>query len=102
MTEQLYTEGKIITNMWGYEQTNIDFYKIIKRKGDFATLQPIKQTITNQGDMRGEVMPLDEPDGKTIRRKVHCRDGKESGIAIERYGWASLWDGEPEHFTSYG
>jgi hypothetical protein len=53
--------------------------------------------------MRGEVIPSDEPDTSEpiIRRKVHVRDGKESGIAIKSYGWASLWDGQPEHFTSY-
>ena len=103
MIEQTYIEGKIITNMWGYEQTNIDFYKIIKRKGDYATLQPLKSKILRDVDMRGECIP-DAPDAtlKIIRRKVHCRDGKESGIAIEKYGWASLWDGQPEHFTSYG
>ena len=52
---------------------------------------------------RGEVIPSDELDTNEpiIRRKVHTRDGKESGIAIKSYGWASLWDGQPEHFTSY-
>jgi hypothetical protein len=103
MIEQTYIEGKIVTYMWGYEQTNIDFFKIIKRKGDFATLQPLKSKILRDEDMRGEVIPSDEidTDEPIIRRKVHVRDGKESGIAVKSYGWASLWEGQPEHFTSY-
>jgi hypothetical protein len=104
MIEQIYTEGKIITNMWGYEQTNIDFYKITKRVGDFVTLQPLKakQVAYDGKAMTGSCLPGEtDGKGKIIRRKVHTRDGKESGLAIERYGWASLWDGMPEHFTSY-
>ncbi|KKM99528.1 hypothetical protein LCGC14_1146920 [marine sediment metagenome] len=105
MPEQIYTEGKIISNSWGYEQTNIDFYKIIKRKGEFVTLQPLKSIEKSNGalTMTGTCIPGEpDPKGKTIRRKVHYRDGRESGLAIQSHGWASLWGGEPEHFSSYG
>lgn len=102
--EQTYTEGKIIVNTWGYEQTNKDFYRITKRAGDYVTLQPLQAIEKSDGPltMTGTSLPGDpDPKGKTIRRKVHTRDNKESGIAIERYGWASLWEGRPEHTTSY-
>lgn len=106
MIEQIYTPDKIITHMWGYEQTNIDFFKIIKRSGDFVTLQPLKSIETSSGalTMTGTAMPGEvDTSGKIIRRKIHTRDGKESGLSIEKsYGWAQLWDGMPEHFTSYG
>ena len=104
MKEQTYTAGEIIYNSWGYDQTNIDFYKIIKRKGDFATLQPLEAIEESDGGltMTGTTIPGNPiPNGKTIRRKVHTRDGQESGIAIQSYGWASLWDGQPKHYSSY-
>jgi len=103
--EQEYTEGKIISHSWGYEQTNIDFFKIIKRSGSFVTLQPLESIEKSDGPltMTGSCTPGEPmPGGKIIRRKVHTRDGKESGVAIKSYGWASLWDGQPEHFSSYG
>lgn len=104
MIEQIYTEGKIVTHTWGYEQTNIDFLKIIKRKNDFVTLQPLESIEQyDSQNMRGTCTPgQPKTNEKPFRRKVHTRDDKESGIAIESYGWASLWDGMPEHFTSYG
>jgi len=105
IVEQIYTAGKIISNHWGYDQTNIDFYKITKRKGNFVTLEPLKSIEKSDGalTMTGTTIPgAPKPAGKIIRRKVHTRDGKESGIAVESYGWASLWDGQPEHYSSYG
>ncbi len=100
-----YEKGAIISFSWGYEQTNIDFFRIIDRKGDWCTLQKLNAARTENSttSMVGTIVPLDETaDEKPIRRKIHRRDGQEIGFAIKRYGWASLWDGEPEHYSSYG
>jgi hypothetical protein len=100
-----YEVGDIVTFMWGYEQTNIDFFKIIKRLNDFVTLQPLKPTWNyDDKSMTGTTMPTDEPDlsEKVIRRKVRVSNGKEIGIAIKSYGWAQHWDGQPQHYSSYG
>lgn len=104
-SEQIYTEGKIVEYSWGYEQTNIDYYLIVKRSKHFAWLQPIgEKNRINTGDMNGTCEPdatnkLNEP---IIRRKVKTRDGQEIGFSINDYGWASLWDGEPSQWSSYG
>jgi hypothetical protein len=100
----VYATGDIVSYSWGYEQTNIDFYKVIARKGDFCTLRKLKANCTHDAQtMTGTTTPKEEfADEKTIRRKVHRRDGKESGFAIQSYGWASLWDGQPEHYSTYG
>ncbi len=104
--EQIYVPGVIITFSWGYEQTNIDFFKIIERKGDFVTLVPMTSVqVPRPMDpwATGHVIPGVVKDGeKPFRRKVHKgRDGREIGIAIRSYGWASKWDGEPENYTAY-
>lgn len=104
MTEQIYTPGKIVVFSWGYDQTNIDYYLITQRKGDFATLQPIgEKTSYNEKHMIGESVPDEsKKTGKPFRRKVHTSRGEEIGIAIKSFGWASLWDGRPKRYSTYG
>ena len=100
----IYTKGQIVEYSWGYDQTNIDYFVITKRTPKMVTLQPIGSERTyNAHHMTGTCMPnlgmvLDKP---AIRRKVAVRDGEEVGIAINSYGWADLWDGEPGHYSAY-
>ena len=99
-----YTAGKIISDSWGYDQTNIDFYQIVKRSGSFVTLQAMSETREhNHMTMTGTTVPQAvKPNARQFRRKVHHnREGQEIGIAINSYGWAKLWDGQPEHFSTY-
>jgi hypothetical protein len=98
-----FTEGKIIVYSWGYEQTNQDFYKILKRQGDYVTIVEMDYKETYDArSMTGTKVPTEIKTGaKPFRRKVHSRDGKESGIAIESYGWGNLWDGDPAHYSTY-
>jgi hypothetical protein len=100
---QTYLPGCIIADHWGYEQTNVDFYLITARKGDMVTLQQIGSHDSYHNEsMTGTVMPnQDEIIGQTFKRKVHKYNGEESGIAIQSYGWARLWTGRPEHYSSY-
>ncbi len=99
-----YVAGKIISNSWGYDQTNIDFYMILKRSGNFVTIQRMSQVDDHDhARMTGSTVPKAiNPKAKSFRRKVHCnREGREIGLAVHSYGWASLWDGQPEHYSSY-
>ena len=104
MSKQLYTVGKIVENAWGYDQTNIDYYLIVKRTAKFVTLQPIgKKNIKETGFMSGKCEPdpskvLNKP---AIRRKVHTWEGEERGIAIYEYGWCDLWQGNPSNWSNY-
>lgn len=102
-----YEVGAILEYSWGYDQTNIDFFVIVKRtespKATWLTLLPIKygtntETAWLQGNCTpGEVVTTAKP----IRRKLHKWDGQEHGVAIRSYGWCSLWDGKPAHWTAY-
>lgn len=101
-----YTEGQILRHSWGYEQTNIDFFMIVKRKGDWLTLQKMTSKIVddNSPAMTGHCVPGEiRTDVKPFRRKIHSYNGEERGCGIHRsYGWASLWDGKPSWFSYYG
>lgn len=104
-----YELGAILEHSWGYDQTNIDFFVIVKRsdtpKGDtWLTLQEMTVgSKTETGFMQGRCTPGEvRDDAKPIRRKLHKWQGEERGVGIERsYGWASLWDGKPANWTAY-
>ena len=116
-----YQPGAIIYSSWGWEQTNIDFYRIEKRSGKFVTLIPITSDRTsNDGHMTGKCLPTDTPKNPetdhdvawknredtikcpTFRRmlKFTNKDGTPSGLFIS-HGWASIWKAKPMHWTGY-
>lgn len=67
-----YQPGAIVSDSWGYDQTNIDFYRIIKRKGDWLTLQPLEAVEVSSGPetMTGTVTPGPDKNAKTVRRRL--------------------------------
>lgn len=105
--KHVYVPGKIVEFAWGYDQTNIDYFVITKRTGQFVSLQAIAQKNTDldsPNGLTGHCVPLPDvflTDKKPFRRKVHVWQGKEQGVAIKSYGWASLWDGKPSAWTGY-
>ena len=40
-----FAPGDIVFNHWGYEQTNIDFYRVTKVTRSFLTLEAIASTV---------------------------------------------------------
>lgn len=95
MSEHI-TEGSILRSSWGYDQTNIDFYKVVSVKNGWAWIVPLGQTIVEYASMyMGEyVVPTDET-GKKFRRKVH-NYGSGDFVGINDYQSASVWSGKPQ------
>lgn len=125
-TNDGYQPGAILKSSWGYDQTNIDFFKIVKRTNDTVFLIPLqsRNVESNGPNMTGKSEP-GEPypvgeyvscigpwNGKPIRRKLarytesinnppsSGRAGKVYGCSI-KHGWCSLWDGQPSNWTAY-
>lgn len=108
-----YQEGCVLEASWGYEQTNVNFYVVVKRSNSFITIQEIQANKNPALDgcgtdaMRGVCIPMIEngqyiPVGKPMRRKLAMRDGKVIGCRFETgYGWISAWDGKPVSYSSY-
>lgn len=98
--------GAILTDSWGWEQTNIDFYCIVKRSGNWLTVLPMsKITSEEKGFMTNDEMPdkinfCADPQ----RKKLCIHYGKENGFSFRNYsggGWCRLWNGEKETSTHY-
>lgn len=95
--------GAILYSSWGYEQTNIDFYRVLSRKGDFVMIQPIgkiKSFAEFSGrtwDDRGTCIPDPSNTGEPFRKKIT----KSGSITLNSFSYARLWDGKPLEWSSY-
>lgn len=100
-------EGDIFYSSWGYDQTNIDFYKVIEKVGKGSVkIAPVENKIVHEqstqttdavvpylaGDLSGRAF--------TARIKYVCWDDyKTPRISIgHRDAW--LWDGVPKGQTN--
>lgn len=104
---EYYETGAILRDSWGYDQTNIDFYCIVKRAGLYATILPLKK---QSGEFNGQAMTREEEPGEIdftkdpIRKKIAGYEGKDIGFTLRNYtggGWCELWKGEKETSTHY-
>ena len=93
--------GSILKSSWGYDQTNIDFYRVISVNNNWATLEPIGQTVveTLAGYMGQTVAPSDVTIGKKFRRKVKHFLGEDM-VSVKTYAVASVWNGTPQLQTN--
>lgn len=101
-----YSVGAILSDSWGWEQTNIDFYCIVKISGEWVTVLPMtkisseESSYMSKSNMPGEI----DFTAKPIRKKLKSFKGVVSGFSFRDYaggGWCSLWNGKPETSTHY-
>lgn len=91
--------GTVLYSSWGYEQTNIDFYEVIRRVSSYRVeLRELQQDRTNTSDMTGSCTP---------RKGEYASDHTKTctinphGLRINSYAIARHWDGKPKHWTAY-
>ena len=104
-----FEPGTIFYVSWGYEQTNINFFRVTKidakPSGTWVTFEELQsRTHTyDDGTMTGFKVPGDVLAKVPLRRrKVRDWSGGPSFLVFRGYGSASLWDGKPLRFSSYG
>jgi hypothetical protein len=80
--------GDVLSSMWGYEQTNIDYYQVTKLCG--STMVEVRRIASKcEGMMTGESVPSPGAFiGEAKRYKVSPHSGKS--ISINSYSSASL------------
>jgi hypothetical protein len=98
----LFRKGDILESTWGYNQTNANFYQVVRTTKAMVVLQEIGKKTEDTGNMTGTAMPDPEKKiGKEIRRKVQGYEGREFVMIEGSYQSASKWDGKPVHTSSY-
>lgn len=95
--------GEILTDSWGYEQTNVEFYEILKvnAKGTKITIRELAHKTVEGSEyghgMACEVLPaigcyVGEPEEKRVN---------SDNIKICESIRLSLWDGRPKYKSWY-
>lgn len=98
--------GTILYSMWGYEQTNVEFYVVIRSNAttvyynelksefkratgpDSATKVPVKPTAK---DML--------PNSKTFKKRINDRGAKDPSVTHNSVVTLDIWDGEEVHYS---
>lgn len=91
--------GSILYSSWGYDQTNIDFYKILSRKGKTVTMQPIGSKIVDYNDhyYSGRKVADDTVvKGEAMTKRIN----KFGSITLNSFSFCGLWDGKPVSFSN--
>ena len=96
--EQKLIPGVILYSNWGYDQTNIDYYRVVKRTGSYVWVE--KMGSHDVGNDR--VIPYGSGNGKLYKHRVQKWDGEEHGIRLTSFSSAYPWDGTPKYETPIG
>ncbi|MEO0879238.1 MAG: hypothetical protein AAFY22_05935 [Pseudomonadota bacterium] len=91
--------GHVFYNSWGYEQTNIDFYEVVRTTPKGVYVRPIASKQTDAtGWAQGYVVPdLGAFTGEAVFKRV---DASQKTVSMP-HGWCGLWNGKPVHYTAY-
>lgn len=114
MTDKI-KEGSVLISVYGYEQTNVDFYQVTKITDRtvknvtqrIAEIKPLSCNRKKCDDFSAEVTPQINcfTDGRTIRRKIYISRNTIRGdieyVRIYNNIHAHLWNGKPEIATNY-
>lgn len=92
--------GEIIVNSWGYDQTNVDYYEIVKTSSNFVWLRPIAGTVKETGFMCGESRPCP---GQYTSTEVTQHKADARGWVNFEYGSGHRADkyGQPNYCSWY-
>ena len=104
--------GDILYSSWGYDQTNIEFFKVVKVSDFSVWIQEIgKKVVEVTGWAHQNVVPVDSPEYQVrnwdvpneyitkthpIQRKKIQPSFSGYGVSLNSFSSAFLWDGKPK------
>lgn len=94
-TEQLYATGDILifTYVWDYDQTNVEWYQIIRTTRKTIVVRQIDAVIGE----RGRSLPVPNAFiGPPLRKRV-----QSDGYVSMAYGCLCRWNGKPMFSEQY-
>lgn len=115
---QKFEVGNFAYAVWGYGQTNVDFFKVVKRNEKSVWLEAVKSQRVYEGDMHGYAVPVDAPrfetdgveqdaHGKWVQKFVQPKHrklvkvGQDGEFAKERFGNVYPWQGHKMFFSEW-
>ena len=99
--EIIIKEGTILNTNWGYDQTNVEYFKVIRVLGKrYFIIQELKKDYKENGFMCGNSTPEKEFKGEKIRGYASPKGYMnicEQGYKRSLY----LWDKKPQAESHY-
>ncbi len=84
--------GDFLYCSWGYDQTNIDFYKVVEVVSDKTIrIQECAKKAVDYAEQGSYVVPMDRTSGPIMTKRV----GTSGDVKITSYQYATKWGGEP-------
>jgi len=95
-----YAVGDVLVSSWGYEQTNVDFYKVVVLRGStqVVLVKVGQDAVENSAGMQGTTTP--KPDVVVGAPSKPLRVGP-GGYVRMGHRSAHRWDGNPQFWSSY-
>lgn len=103
--EDFYKVGDIIVNTWGWEQTNVSFYQVVKVGNKTIDIEQIyAATVSGSEEQHGMA------DRVVAQKDAFKPDGDKYTLRVKAGGWLSnpesyyhmhKWDGRPEYRSWY-
>jgi len=85
--------GDIVYNSWGYDQTNIDFYQVVRVSEHFVWLRKLCQETEEKGFMQGPTRPLPGQFASEEVTQHHATEGKHGASVTFEYGAGCKYPG---------
>jgi hypothetical protein len=111
--------GTIFVNSWGWEQTNVDFYEVVRKSGQMVEVRPIAsesvpgstyshgmaQTVTPApGAFITKSYRLAKRDGSgyktSLNKRVQYTERGDAYLSFD-HGWCGVYDGRPMYESWY-
>lgn len=91
--------GDIFDYSWGYDQTNVEFFEVVERRGR----QVIIREVAHRSEAAGQDERVSPNKGRYLDKPPQTKlvqwtnDGK--AFLAMPFGWCDLWDGNPQYQT---
>lgn len=96
--------GDIMECSWGYDQTNIDYYEVVKTTASSVWLKKLTKKVVGGGTGYDTVAPVPGSDAGKPVKMARWSKSPYFGYAakVSDFGTAFLWSGKPATETAAG
>ena len=91
--------GDIFDTCWGYDQTNVEFYQVVAKKGQMIDVIKIGQVTVESNQSCDYVAPNPE---RKIGEVMTKRINQYGGFKAHECSNASPYGGQPKYQTAWG
>jgi hypothetical protein len=95
-------EGDIFYSSWGYDQTNISYYQVVKVGAKTVAIRKVAQKVVREVRGAEYVVPVKGRFEGTAKRKTPKLYRGEPYLNINSYASAYPWNGKPKSQTAAG